>query len=135
MKRKHIIIYSVVITFVALIIFFGYKRYTQKRIDYSGLDKVCFEKDVLPFFINNCGVAGCHDQQTRSGSYELVDYKSIMKGVIPFKPEKSILYKSITGKGASFMPPGQELTENEILLINVWIGQGAKNINCPSKKL
>ncbi len=130
MKRKHIIIGSVVITFVALIIFFGLKREKQRRLNFLQLNTVCFEKDILPVFRNNCGVIGCHDLQSASGSYIFVDYNTIIRNVVPFKPEKSIVYKSIYGKGVSSMPPGQELTENEKLLITVWIGQGAGNTVC-----
>jgi hypothetical protein len=131
LKRKNLIIYSVIIVLVILLILVARRRYAHERLIYSKSDTVCFEKDILPVFINKCAAAGCHDPQSRSGSYKLVDYNSIMKGIIPFKPEKSIVYKSIIGKGASSMPPGQELTENEKLLITIWIGQGANNTSCP----
>jgi hypothetical protein len=131
MKRKNILIYSVIILVVILLIHVARRRYAYERLIYSKLDTVCFEKDILSIFIKNCAAAGCHDQQSRSGSYKFVDYNSIMKGVIPFKPEKSMVYKSIINKGASSMPPGLELAEKERLLITIWIGQGAGNTKCP----
>jgi hypothetical protein len=129
-KRKNLIIYCISIVLVVLIILIFQGRYTHKKINYAALNAVCFEKDVLPFFKRNCSVAGCHDQQTGSGSYIFVDYNSIIKSVVPFEPEKSIVYKSILGNGVSKMPPGLELDENEIQLINIWIGQGAGNTVC-----
>jgi hypothetical protein len=130
LKRKNLIIYSVIIVLAVLIMLVVQRRYSHERLIYSKLDTICFEKHILPVFIKKCAAAGCHDPQSRSGSYKFVDYNSIMKGVIPFKPEKSIVYKSIIGKGASSMPPGQELLQYEKLLINIWIGQGARNTSC-----
>jgi hypothetical protein len=98
---------------------------------YSDLDTVCFTREVLPVFVTNCGVIGCHDQQSASAGYVLTDYNSIVKGVIPYNPEKSIIYKAIIGKGASLMPPGNALSQNDRILIRVWIGQGAVNTSCP----
>ncbi len=130
MKKKNYIIFSVIVILSLLLILFVQRQFSHERRIYSNMDTICFEKDVLPIFIKNCAVSGCHDQQTRTAGYYFVNYNSIIKGVIPFKPEKSIVYKSLHGNEASPMPPGQELTESQKLLITVWIGQGAKNIVC-----
>jgi len=130
MKRRNIIVFSVIIGLATLMVVILQWRYSHERLIYSKQDTVCFEKDILPVFLNNCSVAGCHDQQTGSGGYIFTDYNSIMKGIIPFKAEGSIVYKSIIGEGASFMPPGQELLENEKILIRKWIGQGANKTIC-----
>jgi hypothetical protein len=131
MKRKNILISSVIIVLAIFMILIVRHRNMRDRLIYSKLETVCFEKDILPVCIKNCAVAGCHDQHSRSGSYKFTDYDSILKGVIPFKPEKSIVYKAITGKGVTSMPPGRELAEKERLLITIWIGQGAVNTKCP----
>lgn len=129
MKRKNII-YPVIVVLVLLMIIFTYQRYTHQNIIKANTHTVCFERNILPVFKNNCGVVDCHDQQTMSGGYALIDYNSIMKGVVPFKPAKSMVYKTITGKETSSMPPGLELTVEEKQLINNWISQGAGNTMC-----
>jgi hypothetical protein len=97
--------------------------------DIMGLPDVCFETEVLPVFLNNCTISGCH-----SGSSEgmnLTDYTSIMRGVTPGKPYSSQIYKAITSTfGEGQMPPGQPLTLENRTLIMVWIEQGALNKAC-----
>jgi hypothetical protein len=131
MKRIKIIIASTVIFLAILLIIFVHDRCKQDELIYSKIEPVCFKRDIHPIFINNCGVIGCHDRPSASAGYVFVDYNSILKkGLTPFNPCKSIVYKSIIGEGASLMPPGIDLKENEKLLIRVWIGQGAENSNC-----
>ena len=132
MKKKSIIIFSIIAILCLSLILELRQQFAGKRLNYTKMDTVCFEKDILPVLIKNCGVAGCHDQQTRSGGYKFADYTSIIKGIKPFKPEESILLKSIIGKGASPMPPGQPLPINEKRKITIWIGQGAEYTRCPS---
>ena len=61
--------------------------------------------------------------------FPLVSYDDIRSTVTPGDARGSKLYKSITGKGASLMPPGSRtlLTNDAIRLIYIWIEQGAKN--------
>jgi len=60
-----------------------------------------------------------------------VDYTSILKAVTPYNAEKSVAYQAITGKGfKQLMPPGIPLSENDRILIRVWIDQGAVNTTC-----
>lgn len=95
------------------------------------LDKVCFTQDVLPIFQNSCGTTGCHDAQRGKAGYTFTDYTSIMKAITPGNAQKSIAYKAITGKGfVQLMPPSGALTENERILIRVWIDQGALETKC-----
>jgi hypothetical protein len=132
MERKKIITSSAVIVLVSLLIILANRYRNQKMLNYSGLETICFDRDILPIFTRNCGVSGCHNPQSSSANYVLTNYSSILKGVTAFDPYKSIVYQSIIGEGASSMPPGITLTEREKMLIRVWIGQGAKNTTCPT---
>jgi hypothetical protein len=54
-----------------------------------------------------------------------------MKGITPFNAQKSKVYQAITGKAfVQLMPPSGALTENERILIRVWIDQGAVKSTC-----
>ena len=130
MKRKRIIIYLGIITLAIIFIIATRGVFMHKRLAYSDLDTVCFERDILPVFNKNCGVMGCHDRSSASAAFVFTDYNSIIKSITPFNPDKSLVYKALIGKGASPMPPGNLLKENERMLIRVWIGQGAKNTTC-----
>lgn len=100
-------------------------------INVSELDKVCFQRDVLPIFQNSCGTTNCHDQRGNEG-YSFTDYASIVKAVKPFNPYKSKAYLAITGKAfTQFMPPSRALSQDQRILIRVWIEQGAENTTCP----
>ena len=100
-------------------------------LNVSTLDKVCYERDIAPIFYNSCGVSGCHNQGHGQGGYSFTDYTSIMKAITPFNAQKSKAYQAITGKAfMQLMPPGAALTENERILIRVWIDQGAVNSTC-----
>jgi uncharacterized membrane protein len=97
----------------------------------STLDKVCYQKDIEPIFQNSCGTTGCHDSQRGRGGYSFSDYTSIMKAITPFNANKSKAYQAITGKAfVQLMPPAGALTENERILIRVWIDQGALQTTC-----
>jgi hypothetical protein len=130
MSKSKIIISASVIALVILIVIFGSGGFKHKRPIYSELDTVCFKRDILPVLSSNCGVIGCHDAASSSAGFVLTDYKSIIKGVIPLNSGKSIVYKSLIGKGVSPMPPGNPLSKNERMLIRIWIDQGAENTAC-----
>ena len=132
MKRIKIMIVSAVIFLIILIIIFVHDGCNQDELIYSKIEPVCFKRDIHPIFIKNCAIIGCHDRPSASAGYVFIDYNSIHKGLTPFNPCKSIVYKSIIGEGASSMPPGIDLKENEKILIRVWIGQGAENTICPT---
>ena len=89
---------------------------------------VCFEKDVLPVFQNNCAIPGCHDG-TRSGR-AFNTYTSIRREVTPGKPYSSQLYQAIIGSGGNRMPPSAPLSIENRTIISVWIGQGANLTTC-----
>jgi hypothetical protein len=96
----------------------------------DNIPEVCFEKDVLPIFQNNCAIAGCHDGGGES-HFTLNSYVSIREGVVPGQPNSSRLYTAILGSGENLMPPGKPLTLANRTIIRLWIEQGAGLTICP----
>lgn len=94
--------------------------------DISNFPELCFEKEVLPIFINNCAVTGCH---TSTGPQKpLYDFTSIYNSVVPYKPDESSSYQAIiSASGKKRMPPDQPLAVDKRTIIRVWIEQGARN--------
>lgn len=101
-------------------------------------DDICFERDVLPVFTNNCALSGCHDSEGRKDGLILDNYDNIMaskkgRAIIPFDLKKSKVYKKITEDSPEDRmppPPHPALTGTEITSINRWIMSGALNSKC-----
>lgn len=97
----------------------------------ANIPEVCFTGDVLPIFINNCAMAGCHDGQGESG-LTLTNYAEISSIVTPGNPNASNGYQTIIAKtGQNMMPPNQPLSLNNRTIIRLWIEQGARLTTCP----
>ncbi|MEI6049133.1 MAG: c-type cytochrome domain-containing protein [Bacteroidota bacterium] len=93
---------------------------------------VCFERDVLPIFQNNCAISGCHDGG-RESRMALDNYTDISRSVVPGNPDASSLYKVIIATwGESKMPPSQPLSLENRTIIRIWIEQGAASTTCPA---
>jgi len=92
---------------------------------------ICFERDVLPIFVSNCAMSGCHDSKTREDGYELTNYATITaKGIKPGNPNGSKIWESIDD---GEMPPQNDLTLEQKAIIKTWIADGAKNgVGCSS---
>lgn len=92
---------------------------------------ICFTRDILPIFISNCAMPGCHDAVTRSEGFQFTDYNSIVaKEFVPGNADASELYeKMIEDKADERMPPlpNSPLTSQQIALVRRWINEGAKN--------
>jgi len=100
-------------------------------LNVANLDPVCYQRDIEPIFQNSCGTTGCHDSQRGESGYTFTNYSSIMKAITPFNANKSKAYQAITGKAfVQLMPPSGALTQNERILIRVWIDQGAVQTTC-----
>ncbi len=93
---------------------------------------VCFHENVLPIFISNCTMNGCHNSTEFKGGFDLTNYDGIMQGIKAKHPLMSELYNSIRGNNPS-MPPRSNtpLSSHDITYIKLWIEMGAPNSsNC-----
>jgi hypothetical protein len=112
--------------FVALGFMFGACKH---KTDFDALADVSYSGNIAPIISSNCAFSGCHGDSL-PGSINLTTYTSLMNGGIESgSPQKSELYQKLKTLGDDIMPkkPYSELTEKQIQLIYVWIGQGAKN--------
>ncbi|HEX2975065.1 MAG TPA: c-type cytochrome domain-containing protein [Bacteroidales bacterium] len=102
--------------------------------DLSGQPDICFTGEVLPVFLNNCTMQGCHDG---SGDSELSlrTYSEISGGVVPGNSQASEIYKAITSQWEERMPPNQPLSLENRTLIRVWIEQGARETVCANSAI
>jgi hypothetical protein len=103
----------------------------------TGPDAVSFKNDIKPVIDKYC--AECHLQGgagAEASGFETATYETIMKGtkfgpvVVASDPLSSSLYRLVAGKvdPSIRMPHGKEaLSPEEILKIEHWIAQGAKN--------
>src|SRR5664279_543941 len=55
----------------------------------ANLPEVCFTGDVLPVFVNNCAIAGCHDGAGRESRMSLNNYADIVREISPGNPNSS----------------------------------------------
>ncbi|MCO6473518.1 MAG: YncE family protein [Melioribacteraceae bacterium] len=106
-----------------------------------------FESEELAkLFVENCATELCHSGTNPQQNLSLESHSRLIEGsfdrnsngvqkiggevVIPFYPEKSILYKMITGESQPRMPYNlPALTNENIELVRNWIASGAKNKN------
>ena len=91
---------------------------------------VSFSKDVQPLIIANCSMSGCHNSAGGGELFPLATYSDIASGdmIVPGNAKSSRLYQAINGGGGdASMPPSGSLSNDDILLIYLWIEQGAKN--------
>jgi len=99
-------------------------------------ENISFSKNIQPVFNSSC--IACHPSSgnldlTAENSYnsivnvEASGYNGIL--IVPEDPDNSVLYKKIDGSGlfGSNMPPGYNLTENQVEMFRIWIEEGAKN--------
>jgi len=92
----------------------------------------CFQQEVLPIFVSNCTMAGCHNSKDKKSGYDLSNYEGIMKGIKAKHPLRSEIYNTIKGKNPS-MPekPYPKLSATDVNMIKHWINMGASNSsNC-----
>lgn len=92
-------------------------------------EKVNFEKQILPLFVERC--SKCHSEDVRIAGLSLTTAVGIEKGsqngpvVIPKNADESLLYKRLR---LEQMPPGGEgkvFDKKELELIRLWIDAGA----------
>jgi hypothetical protein len=93
--------------------------------------QVSFHNDILPILRGSCQHAGCHSPFDPNAEFPLDSVISeIHEYVDPGKPKNSEIYERITEEDESDrMPqaPYERLTQRQINLIYIWIGQGAQD--------
>lgn len=103
----------------------------RHKPNFDNLKTVSYSTDIQPIIISNCTQSNCHGS-VHSESFTLLTYDELIKhtNVQAGSPETSQLYSVIRSYNPSqVMPikPYDPLTEKQIQLIYVWIGQGALN--------
>lgn len=90
---------------------------------------ICFERDVLPIFVSNCAMSGCHAGGNRDGGYNFNSYQEIMRrGIVPGNAAASKVWEAIAMNifGVSHMPKGRaDLSTDQLNVIRRWIETGA----------
>jgi hypothetical protein len=117
--KTHIFLSCIVVLFMAS---------CKHKIDFADSPEVKFSSDISPIIIGNCTQSSCHGS-IDTEEFELLTYNQVIEHVEKGKPDKSELYQVITSYSDERMPlpPLPALTDDQIKLIYVWIGQGAKN--------
>ncbi|HVF81373.1 MAG TPA: c-type cytochrome domain-containing protein [Flavisolibacter sp.] len=100
-------------------------------------DTAYFQQQVLPIFISNCALSGCHNAVSRQGGVVLTDYTTITTtgDVKAGQPNSSKIWERITETDPSKRmprPPRNPLSQPQKDIIFKWISQGAKNNSCQS---
>ncbi len=103
----------------------------KHKTDFESLPVVSYSTDISPIISGNCTFSGCHGT-SNSEKFKLLTYDEVMRhcDIVANAPESSKLYSIIKSRNEeTIMPrkPYSPLTEHQIILIFVWIGQGAKN--------
>lgn len=117
-------------TSVLLLILINFTNCTHMQIVNPNQPAVSFKDEVQPVLVGNCTTSGCHGASTGGEHlFPLLTYDDVINygGISAGKPEKSNLYKAITGKGENRMPPNGAMPDAQISIIYNWIAQGAKN--------
>ena len=123
---------KIYLSLAILIIFTTFSWFTSctHLANIANIPEICFTGDVLPIFINNCAISGCHDGGGRESRMALNNYADISREVVPGNPNGSSLYQAIITKWGNMMPPKQPLSEQNRTIIRVWIEQGAAQTVC-----
>ena len=102
----------------------------KDKPNFNALSEVSYTTDIAPIIGSNCTFSGCHGDVTPK-KFKLNSYNTLIEaGIKKGSPETSELYETLkTLKEEKRMPkkPYSSLTEKQIQLVYVWIGQGAKN--------
>lgn len=99
--------------------------------NFDAIPTVSYSASVAPIISSNCTFSGCHGDSLAI-EFKLRNYNEVMKNgrVKAGHPETSELYETVKALSDNkIMPkkPYAPLTDDQIKLIYIWIGQGAKN--------
>lgn len=97
--------------------------------------KIYFQQQVLPIFISNCTMSGCHDVASHQKGIILTSYEKIMStaDIRPGDPGHGKVWESINETDPDDRmprPPMAPLTQQQKQIIYQWIVQGAQNLSC-----
>lgn len=102
----------------------------KHKTKFDELKTVSYSKDIAPVMNGNCAFSGCHGDSL-SKEFKLTTYNAVMAaGIKAGDPDKSEFYERLVSLNKEKImprPPYDALSEKQIQLIYVWIGQGAKN--------
>ncbi|GJQ62165.1 MAG: hypothetical protein SCALA702_12180 [Melioribacteraceae bacterium] len=101
---------------------------------------------VGEIFEENCTTSGCHGGTNPANGLSLETHGNLLLGsssrkvgetsngggavVVPYEPEKSLLYRMISGETTPVMPLGRNLLDAaDVEIIKTWIEQGARDEN------
>ena len=122
--------FSDTVKFLSIFLIVGFMFSSCKhKANFEELAEVSYAGSISPIISSNCAFSGCHGDSAFQ-KFSLTSYEGLMNGGIKAgDPSNSKLYKTLKTLGDDIMPkkPYNELTEKQIQLIYVWIGQGAKN--------
>lgn len=97
-------------------------------------DAAFFDGRVAPILCGHCTL--CHNDQIQAGDLSFRTRKDVLIGgdrgpaIVPFKPEQSILIHAIRRDGGGMkspvlMPPGPQLSDQDIATLTEWVKRGA----------
>lgn len=96
---------------------------------FAQMNKVDFQRDVLPVIRQNC--IGCHGPTQQMNGFRLDRRSVAMRGgtrtvIIPGSSESSRLYLRLIGKQfGNQMPPSGPLAPEQVAIFKAWIDEGA----------
>jgi len=100
-------------------------------------DKIYFTNQILPIYISNCAISGCHDAESAEDDVVLINYNTISSKMKPGDPNDSEYYTVLLDIESDELMPrdpksgiGYSLPQNELDLIKNWILQGAVDNYC-----
>ena len=70
---------------------------------------------------------GCHNGAGYDEAFPLDNYDDVAKHVIAGNARNSEIYRSVANRTDRLMPPNGPLADEDIMMIYLWIEQGAKN--------
>ena len=99
--------------------------------NFSQLKTVSYSTEIAPIISSNCTYSGCHGD-TNAVEFKLRNYKEVMRfgAIKEGYPEASNLYATLKSLKSNIVmpkPPYNKLSDTQIELIYIWIGQGALN--------
>ena len=115
--------------FFSLIVLVALLISCKTKTKFDDLKEVSYIQHIAPIVSSNCAFSGCHGDSAFV-RFKLTSYTTLLNGGIKAgSPEGSKLYSTIKSLSDDVMPkkPYNALTEKQIQLMYVWIGQGAKN--------